>query len=431
MPTEVRVTLEEQRAFPMRVSILLAALCAASPVLAQTSWVQSPVNGRWYRLTAAQTWNAAEAEAVREGGHLATIRNRDEHLWAVGQFGNRQMWIGLNDAAVEGSFVWSSGEPVTYTNFCPNEPNGRLGEDYVHIAWWCLGEPGGWNDQQGTDLYAGLIEVAAAPNGWVQSPVNGRWYRTTDPKTWLDARSEALADGAELVTVRSQAEMDWIVQQFGSRELWTGLNDAASEGSFVWASGEPLGYTNWCAGQPDGGPGIDAVRLSAACGLAGGWDDDDASRLFGGLLERVTAPGSVFTPVGSGCAGSAGVPVLDARFGSVLRLDARFDLVATNLPQIPIAVPFGLLGFSDQAWDGFPLPFDLGSIGMSGCSLYNDIAVATLLYRDRSTASWSLRVPNMAVLLGIEAFFQVLVLDPGANAFGGVMTNGGRATIGN
>jgi hypothetical protein len=286
----------------MRVTLLLAALCAASPVLAQSSWVQSPVNGRWYRLTAPQGWLAAEAEAVREGGHLATIRSRDEHRWLVGQFGNRQMWIGLNDAALEGTFVWASGEPVT--------------------------------------------------------------------------------------------------------------------------------YTNWCAGQPDGGPGIDAVRLSASCGLAGGFDDDDGARLFGGLIERTTPPGSVFTPVGAGCAGSAGVPVLGARFGSVLRVDARFDLVATNLPAIPIAVPFGLLGFSDQHWDGYPLPFDLSGIGMTGCWLYNDIAQATLLYRDVSTASWSLRVPNMPVLAGVEAFFQVLVLDPGANAFGGVLTNGGRATIG-
>lgn len=412
------------------LAILIAALGAATPALCQTSWVQSSVNGHWYRLTAPQTWNAAEAEAVREGGHLATVRSLAEHDWLIGQFGNRQMWIGLNDAAVEGSFVWSSGEPVGYTNFCPPEPNGLPGEDYVHMAFWCLDRPGGWNDQQGTDLYAGLIEVAQAPNGWVQSPVNGHWYRTTDAKTWLDAQSEARADGGELATVRSQAEMDWLVGQFGARELWIGLNDRAVEGTFAWAGGEPVTYTNWCPGEPNGGPGIDAVRLSAACGVPGGFADDDEARLFGGLVERTTAPGSGFRPVGSGCPGRAGVPVLDARFGSVLRLGGRFDLVASNLPATQLAVPFGLLGFRDDAWDGVPLPFDLSVVGMPGCTLYNDVATSPLLFKRGSTAEWSLVVPDLPGLLGLDAFFQVLVLEPGVNAFGGILTNGGRAVFG-
>lgn len=411
-------------------SVLAAALLVAPTVFAQSSWVQSPINGRWYRLTAPQTWNTAEAEAVGEGGHLATVRNRDEHRWLVGQFGNRNMWIGLNDAAVEGTFVWSSGEPVGYTNFCPNEPNGLPGEDYVHIAAWCIDETGGWNDQIGTDLQPGLIEVVSAPNGWVQSPVNGNWYRTTDPQTWLDARTEAQHDGGDLVTIRSQAEMDWIVGQFGSRELWIGLNDAASEGNFVWSSGEPVVYTHWCVGEPNGGAGIDYVRLSSSCTEVGAWADDDGSRLFGGLVERTTAPGSGFSPVGAGCAGSAGVPVLDARFGSVLRVGARFDMLATNLPGIAIAVPFGLVGFNDRMWSGFALPFDLGAVGMPGCMLYNDIVDVALLYKNGTTAEWSMRVPNDTGLVGLATLFQVLVIDPGANPFGGVVTNGGRATIG-
>ena len=42
-------------------------------------------------------------------------------------------WIGLNDAASEGTFAWVSGEPVTYTNWAPGEPNNAGGEDYVHV----------------------------------------------------------------------------------------------------------------------------------------------------------------------------------------------------------------------------------------------------------------------------------------------------------
>ena len=34
--------------------------------------------------------------------------------------------------------------------------------------------------------------------------------------------------------------------------LLIGLNDAANEGTFVWADGSPVGYTNWLGTQPEG-----------------------------------------------------------------------------------------------------------------------------------------------------------------------------------
>ena len=50
-------------------------------------------------------------------------------------------WIGLNDRSVEGTFVWSNGEAVTYTNWTAGEPNNSGNEDCAHI--WSSGT---WND---------------------------------------------------------------------------------------------------------------------------------------------------------------------------------------------------------------------------------------------------------------------------------------------
>ncbi len=130
-----------------------------------TSWepilhyVRSPVNGRLYAQTPPMTWVEAEALAVQEGGHLVTIRNAQEQSWILQTFGATLNWIGLNDIAVEGSWVWSSGEPTTYSNWCPGEPNNLNNEDYGHISN-CGG--GRWNDAMSTN-WPGIVELPAGP----------------------------------------------------------------------------------------------------------------------------------------------------------------------------------------------------------------------------------------------------------------------------
>lgn len=60
----------------------------------------------------------------------------------------------LNDTEKEGSFVWSSGEKVTYTNWEPNEPNDYGdGEDYGQIRR----KSGQWNDNSIADLSCGFV----------------------------------------------------------------------------------------------------------------------------------------------------------------------------------------------------------------------------------------------------------------------------------
>src|SRR5262245_15873991 len=139
--------------------------------------IQNPANGHQYYLLKPSTWTAAEAEAVSLGGHLATINDAAENDWVYNTFipltgtitpsFRPALWIGLTDAAVEGSFVWVNGEPVAYTNWAPpEEPSGFPGEDYVHM----IDPLGGserlsrWNDLadvaiSGPVVLHGVVEV--------------------------------------------------------------------------------------------------------------------------------------------------------------------------------------------------------------------------------------------------------------------------------
>ncbi len=43
------------------------------------------------------------------------------------------MWVGLNDIAEEGVFVWSDGSPNTYVRFLHGDPNNHLNNEHCGI----------------------------------------------------------------------------------------------------------------------------------------------------------------------------------------------------------------------------------------------------------------------------------------------------------
>jgi len=129
--------------------------------------VINPANGHMYYLLSQQNWTDSENEAVSLGGHLATVSNQAENDWilqAFSQYGGqtRDLWLGLNDQAVEGDWVWVSGETSTYRHWAPGEPNDWNGEDCGHIS---VSRSGEWNDVPCTyeSGMAGVVEVIWMP----------------------------------------------------------------------------------------------------------------------------------------------------------------------------------------------------------------------------------------------------------------------------
>jgi hypothetical protein len=116
--------------------------------------------GHDYFLTSTpKFWLEAEAEAVAASGHLVTINDAAEESFLQTTFGTSRLWIGFTDQATEGTWVWISGEPVTYTNWSDHEPNDAVfGEDYAIMNW--VGVK--WNDvSNNNESYYGIIEVTA------------------------------------------------------------------------------------------------------------------------------------------------------------------------------------------------------------------------------------------------------------------------------
>jgi len=124
-----------------------------------------------YRLTEPMNWIDAEAQAIAWGGHLVTIESWEEELLLKNAFGvNELFWIGLNDIDEENVWVWSSGNPVIYTNWAIGEPNDCGGdsgicesEDGAAINWCldgsdpCFGDY--WNDLSIDGNLKGIAEI--------------------------------------------------------------------------------------------------------------------------------------------------------------------------------------------------------------------------------------------------------------------------------
>ena len=134
-----------------------------------TGPIVNPANGHSYFLLNENNWTNSEAEALTLGGHMATINDAAENDWVFDTFSffgdiDRDLWIGFSDAITEGVFLWSSGEPVTYTNWRIGEPNngfGQFEEDYAFIVR--LNGPSTWNDAPDVEN-AGIYGVVEVPN---------------------------------------------------------------------------------------------------------------------------------------------------------------------------------------------------------------------------------------------------------------------------
>jgi len=128
-------------------------------------WVRNPATHHYYALVYGMAWPDAEARAEAVGGHLVTINDAAEEAWLEGTFPQPNLWIGLNDVATEGTFVWASGEPVVYTNWVAGEPNDYEpvgGEDFAAMNY-DTGAEIGWNDFPADWVQDGIIEVDRRP----------------------------------------------------------------------------------------------------------------------------------------------------------------------------------------------------------------------------------------------------------------------------
>ncbi len=162
-----------------------------------TGPIHNPANGHDYYLLVPSLWTDAESDAVKLGGHLATVRNLAENDWIYSTFSkfggvDRGLWIGLNDRDTEGVFRWSSGETPTYLNWGGGEPATQSGtDDFVHLFWPGESRQSTWNDIWDEGFGGAPGHYFSVPISAVVEVVNGAQVkvRVTDGRGGADEQS--------------------------------------------------------------------------------------------------------------------------------------------------------------------------------------------------------------------------------------------------
>jgi hypothetical protein len=147
------------------------------------------------------------------------------------------------------------------------------------------------------------------------------------------------------------------------------------------------------------------------------------------LVSTPVCPEDLYADVGPGCSGlSSFLPNIEANLSDIPQIGTTFLADVTGMPSGGGGYAV-LLGFRTDLWGAFALPLDLGVVFMPGCTLYQDVAIATGGAHVGGTATYSLGIPNDTGLLGLSFYNQVVAVDPAANAFGLTVSNGKRGCI--
>ena len=121
-------------------------------------------NKQYIYDSGSRTWaDAATNCKTLYGGTLASFHSEADYTairnGVLANYGSFMGYFGLNDVAVEGTFVYEDGTAFDYSRWGGSNPDNYLEEDCVHIL-----SGGDWNDLPCATVLTGSICKIGAPS---------------------------------------------------------------------------------------------------------------------------------------------------------------------------------------------------------------------------------------------------------------------------
>uniref|UniRef100_A0A673FJS6 Si:ch211-133n4.12 n=1 Tax=Sinocyclocheilus rhinocerous TaxID=307959 RepID=A0A673FJS6_9TELE len=140
-------------------------------------------------------------------------------------------------------------------------------------------------------------------DGWIAC--HGKLYLlNSDKLNWSSSRASCVTKGADLVTISSQIEQDFLVSKI-KQTHWIGLSDLETEGHWVWVNNQTLNETgvqfwfsegptepdNWTNQDPSG---EDCASLGDSNGNFQSWFDASCKKKKKFICEKKMLSTSIF-----------------------------------------------------------------------------------------------------------------------------------------
>ncbi len=120
------------------------------------------------------SWSAANAEAIKRGGHLITITSQEEMDMAVKLAEDKKLefvWMGGYTSVRSGAAYghWITGESFDYQAWYPGEPSrtDNDGADEMYLMLWKIDDKWSWNDQRNDPIGETKLEYFKGKTGYI------------------------------------------------------------------------------------------------------------------------------------------------------------------------------------------------------------------------------------------------------------------------
>uniref|UniRef100_F6TDB0 C-type lectin domain-containing protein n=1 Tax=Ciona intestinalis TaxID=7719 RepID=F6TDB0_CIOIN len=266
-------------------------------------WFSDPESNQCYLVNALQlrTWFDARFACQYQGGDLVSINTPKEQAFlsrVVGEIPTvADLWAGGNDFnswkhdianVIDQGWMWSDNSPFNYLNWNDGEPNNSGDEDCLEIYL----ATGRWNDVDCYSYRHYMCEKTGITNNSfivvfhtiLIYRCDKDWKAWKDhcyyfsPKNvamdWHDAQADCQSRGANLVSILSLAENDFIesmiTQLDRGGDVWIGMNDLRTQNYYEWVDDSVVTMTKWNFREPNG-KGERCVNIYR---LLGYWNDN-------------------------------------------------------------------------------------------------------------------------------------------------------------
>nr|XP_014351904.1 PREDICTED: C-type mannose receptor 2-like [Latimeria chalumnae] len=234
--------------------------------------------GKYVLVEKNLTWDRAQDYCRFHYRDLISVNSSQEIKTLISQLQDLSawlVWIGLRRNPNNNTLLWSSGDPVNFTNWSPGQPNNAY--DSQHCAA-ILYNSSRWHDTSCTENRS-FVCFSETPNS------AGRQYHfIQEEKTWFEALEICRENYTDLVSVHSQQEMEKIRNVSGTIQFWIGLYHNV----WQWSNGDPAPFQNWNTGEPNNvGNAENCVGMRIRNPGVGKWNDSRCSEETYFLCYRV------------------------------------------------------------------------------------------------------------------------------------------------